>query len=138
MEVKGGGFEMIYELTVSVNQAKGASPAVCYSNGTGNLTVRGTGGRPLIRFVLSTPGWVFTAITFDTLEGIPVQSDGRPVFFNRTSLPATTIEVDDDLDLQNVGTIYRYKYTLTLESDGTTLVDDPELQNQREPKLGGP
>jgi hypothetical protein len=114
-----------------------------YSNGTGNLTIRGTGDRPQprIRFDLVNDDWTFDAMTFLTIEGIPVQPDGSDVFENQTIFPSRTIELTDRLNLQDVGTTHRYKYTLRARKigDGKTepVTSDPELQNQREPKMGG-
>lgn len=114
-----------------------------YSNGTGNLTVRGTGERPQprIRFDLANEDWTFETITFLTIEGIYVEPDGSDVFENSTIFPSRTIELTDRLHLQDVGSVHRYKYTLVVKKIGEHSTErptsDPEIQNEREPKLGG-
>jgi hypothetical protein len=73
---------MTHVLTVWVELNKDTGKnEIRYSNGTGNLTVRGTGARPQprIRFDLVNDDWTFDAITFHTIEGIYVQPDGPPV-----------------------------------------------------------
>jgi hypothetical protein len=114
-----------------------------YSNGTGNLTVRGTGisPHPKIRFALRNKDWTFESISFVTIEGVYVQPNGADVFDVQVGPPGRLIEMIDNLSLQDVGTIHRYKYTLTLRKMGDDgnepLVSDPEIQNEREPRLGG-
>ena len=114
-----------------------------YSNGTGNLTVRGTGDRPQprIRFDLANDDWTFDSIAFHTIEGIYVQPNGSDVFENATIFPSRTIELTDRLNLQDVGSVHRYKYTLRVKKSGDgsaePITSDPEIQNQREPKVGG-
>ena len=128
---------MLYEIKVSIGQDKNGDDEVRYDNGTGDLIVRGSGGTPTIRFILSTPQWKITDITFATLLGTPVNADGTNVFQRQTELPATEVDFYDNLWLHDVGTTNRYKYTLTCKNNGSTATSDPEIQNQREPKLGG-
>jgi hypothetical protein len=135
---------MTHAVTVWVEWNKDTGEnEVRYSNGSGNLTVRGTGERPQprIRFDLANDDWTFETITFVTIEGIYVQSNGSDVFENATIFPSRTIELTDHLHLQEVGSVHRYKYTLVVKKIGDDpterLTSDPEIQNEREPRLGG-
>lgn len=135
---------MTHELTVWIERNKyTGKEEIHYSNGTGNLTVRGTGDtpQPRIRFTLRNEDWTFHDLAFATIEGIDVARNGSDVFDVQEGPPGRVIELIDHLNLQDVGTTHRYKYTLwvkKMRDDGNEpLESDPEIQNQREPKLGG-
>jgi hypothetical protein len=57
--------------------------------------------------------------------------------FKEVNLQDAQIEFLDELNHQDVGSVHRFKYTLKVNYGGTTYPSDPEIQNEREPRLEG-
>ena len=116
----------MHQLEVRIENEK-----IKYSNGTGNLTIRGGECEETIEFVRRKgQTWGFEKFAWQEKPGSPHQTpNGDDVL--TPDWVEDKITVTDQLVVDGT-----YKYTIEINDGGTIRTSDPEIQNKREAGSG--